>query len=224
MKCRELLLRRNVVNRSTAFSTCILVGILVLAAAAVPGVSIASAVGQDSTSETALTLPIAPDPSLCTIEPRSIDEFRVSSTTTDAPDSPETFVAIAAGSPADKSTVDAVTATVVEAAACINARNFLSLENLYTDAGWGGGDVDEFYFSMLAATPEPAAEGERYWIFAIALVQVLGDGRVAAVVQFAEDGVGGVDLMLFAEEGGRYLIDHWVDGPFDIEPDFSAFE
>jgi len=211
-------------NRSTVLSNCVLAGVLVLAGAVAPAFAIMGASAQDATPETSLTLPAAPDPSLCLVEPRSINEFQVSSATPDATDAPEPFFTIPAGKPADQATIDAITTTVIEAAACINARQFLSLENLYTEAGWGGGGVDEFYYGLLAATPEPAPAEEYYSIYAIELVQVLGDGRVAAVVQFQTDGAGGVDLMVFAEEGGRYLIDHWVDGPFDVEPDFSAFE
>ncbi|CAN5602361.1 hypothetical protein BH23CHL5_BH23CHL5_23930 [soil metagenome] len=208
-------------NRSTVLSLCVLAGMLVLGGAVAPAFTIGGASAQDASSP---TLPAAPDPSLCLVEPRSIDEFQVSEATPDETDAPAPGFTIPAGRPADQAMIDAVTNTVIEAAACINARQFLSLENLYTEAGWHGGEVDEFYLGMLPATPEAAAEEDYYAIFAVELVQVLGDGRVAAVVQFQEEGGGGVDLMVFAEEAGRYLIDVWVDGPFDIEPDFSAFE
>ena len=170
--------------------------------------------------DAAPTLPAAPDPALCTAEERSIEEYQAF-LGTPAP-TVETFE-ITAGKPADQATIDAVTATVIEAAACINSGDLKRLDRLYTDAFFTG-EVDQGYYDFLAAEHDPAPADERYAIFAVALVQVLADGRAAAVVQFQTDGAGGADLMVFAEEGGRYLIDHWVDGPFDIAPDFSAFE
>jgi len=165
------------------------------------------------------TLPAAPDPALCTVEPRSIDEYQVD---TGTPVPPPVSFTIAAGRPADQATIDAVTTTMVEAAACINSGDLKRLDRLYTDVFFNG-TVDQGYYDFLAAEHDPAPTDQRYAIFAIALVQVLDDGRVAAIVQFQTRGAGGADLMLFAEQGGRYLIDKWVDGPFDIEPNFGMF-
>jgi hypothetical protein len=193
---------------------------LAIAFAGAAGPALRATGAQDA----APTLPAAPDPALCTAEPRAIEEYRAF-LGTPVPAAPETFV-VTAGKPADQATIDAVTATLIEAAACINAREFRRLGGLYTDAGFAEdtAGIDQGTVDFFAATHEPSPVEDRYAIFAVALVQVLSDGRVAAIVQFQADGAGGADLMLFAEEGGRYLIDHWADGPFDIAPDFAAFE
>lgn len=188
---------------------------LVIAFVGAAGLPLRDTVAQDA----APTLPAAPGPELCTVEPRSIDEYHVDTGTPAPP--PPAFV-ITAGTPADQATIDAVTATTIEAAACINSGDLKRLDRLYTDAFFSGG-VDQGYYDFLAADHDPSPVDQRYAIFAVALVQVLSDGRVAAIVQFQTNGAGGADLMLFAEQGGRYLIDKWVDGPFDIDPDFSAF-
>jgi hypothetical protein len=173
--------------------------------------------------DAAPTLPAAPDPALCTAEERSIEEYQAF-LGTPAP-TVETFE-ITAGKPADQATIDAVTATLIEAAACLNAGDYRRFDSMYTDAGFAEDSVgmDQETLDVLLATPESRAVEDRYTIFAVALPQVLSDGRVAAIVQFQKDGAGGADLMLFAEEDGRYLIDHWVDEYYDITPDFAAFE
>lgn len=165
------------------------------------------------------TLPTAPDPELCKQEPRSIDDYTIISGTPEP--TPPTI--ITAGRPADQATIDAITATMIEVAACINSGDLKRLDRLYTDAAFNG-EVDQDTYNILATPFAPFPVGERNTIFAIALVQVLKDGRVAAIVQFQDNGVGGADLMIFAQQNGRYLIDQWVDGPFDIDPDFSAFQ
>ena len=192
---------------------------LAIALAGAAGLPLRAVGAQDA----APRLPAAPDPVLCRAEPRAIEEYEAS-LGTPVPAAPETFV-ITAGTPADQATIDAITTTLIEAAACINAGEFRRLGGLYTDAGFAEdtAGIDQEGVDFFAATHEPGPVEDRYAIFAVALVQVLADGRVAAVVQFQTGGAGGADLMLFAEEGGRYLIDAWVDGPFDIAPDFAAF-
>jgi len=178
---------------------------------------------QATSAQNVPTLPNAPDPSLCTAEPRDVEEYEAL-LGTPSPEAPESFI-MTAGAPADQATIDAVTLTLIEAAACINAGDFLRLGGMYTDAGFleESTGVDQEYIDFISATHEPGPVEDRYAIFAVVLVQVLADGRVAAVVQFQENGAGGADLILFAEEDGRYLIDTWVDEPFDIQPDFAAF-
>ena len=74
---------------------------------------------------------------------------------------------------------------------------------------------------FIAATPQPVPVEERNVLYAMYAVQILADGRVAAIMQVGKDGQGGVELMLFAKEGDRWLIDLWVDETFDIAPNFG---
>ena len=174
-----------------------------------------------------LTLPAVPDPALCTTEPRPIEAYRAL-LGTPVPADPEPVV-LTAGTPADRATVDAVIATMIQEAACTNAYGFGGHSGVYTDAGFAedSAGLDQETIDFFES-PENAAifEDEANWhgIYAVSAVQVLPDGRVAAIVQFGRDSAGPVDLMIFAEEDGRYLIDHWVDEPFDILPDFGDAE
>ena len=184
------------------------------------------AAGQEATPAAPVgpvALPVAPDPSLCTIEPRGIEEYQAFVGTPEATNLPP--VVITAGTPADRATVDAVTRTVAEVIACINARDFLRVGAVYTDAGFvedsGSNGLTQDVIDFIAQPPQAAPVEEWLVIHAVYAVQVLADGRVAAIVQFGAGGAGGVDLFLFAEEGDRYLIDLWLDEPFDIQPDFG---
>jgi hypothetical protein len=211
-------------------STFVLAAALALVGAFALGRPLPNAAAQDATPAPATgpaTLPVVPDPALCTTAPRPIAAYEAF-LGTPAPTAPEPVV-ITAGAPADQATVDAVIATMIQQAACTNAYGFGGHSGVYTDAGFAedNAGIDQETVDFFKSPENKAMfDDEANWhgIFAVSLVQVLADGRVAAVVQFQTDGAGGADLMIFAEEDGRYLIDHWVDGPFDIAPDFSAFE
>jgi len=215
-------------SRRLRSATAVLAAVLALAGAFALGRPTVGTAAQDATpaADGATTLPIAPDPELCETEPRPIAEFEAF---LGAPASVRPgAVVVTAGEPADAATVAAVTATVVELAACYNAAGPAGTSGLYTDAGFAEdfglitqGDIDFFAEGLEA---DPFAEGDaRAGVVAVFAVQVLADGRVAAIVESRESGQGRVDLFIFAEEDGRYLIDHWVDEPFDIAPDFRAF-
>ena len=216
-------------NRHALRTTLVLTATLALLGAFATGHLHRDAAAQDATPAAgveSITLPAEPDPELCMTEPRPSEEFEAL-LGTPAPTDPEPVV-LTVGEPGDQATIDAVTATMIELAACTNAHGFGGHSGLYTDAGFVEDNlgVDQETIDFFAS-PENAAmfAGEdRFGIFAVSAVQVLADGRVAAIVQFQADGSGGIDLMIFAEEDGRYLIDHWVDEPFDIQPDFAAFE
>jgi hypothetical protein len=183
------------------------------------GVRIAAAQEATPYPAGALALPAAPGPELCTLPPRGIDEY-AAFVGQPVPAAPES-VTITAGRPADPVTVDAITATMVAFAACINAGDYLRVGGAYTDAGFAednAANIDEGVLGFIASTPQPAPVDQRYAIYAIYAAQVLDDGRVAAIIQFGPDGTGGVNLLIFAEEGTRWLIDHWVDEPFLIRP------
>jgi hypothetical protein len=197
----------------------ILLLITVLGAALVGGIDAGNS-PRAAAQDTSPTLPAFPGPELCTVEPRSVDAYFV---LTGSPVPTPASVVIAAGKPADQTTIDAITTTMIEVAACINTGDLKRLDSLYTESYFFGGSDQDLYDYMIVDHGPPPVE-DRYGIFAIALVQVLSDGRVAAIVQFQADGMGGADLMIFAQQDGRYLVDDWVDGTYDIHPDFAAFE
>ena len=145
--------------------------------------------------------------------------------------------------PADAETVAAVGATAGEYFACINAGDFSRLLALYTEqaardnvafllsrgisqaldegtpaAALEAQLVEAFGgFATAAATPLPAER--RVPRVDVANVRVLSDGRVAAdVVVAGAQGVGGSGRLLFAEEGGRFLLVGPLASPEDGTP------
>lgn len=118
----------------------------------------------------------------------------------------------AGGVPADPAVVTAVTATLRELAACINAGDLQRAASLFTDRAFlwvfRGAEEDlsqeeiaEYLASI--ATPTPLPPDRRASLTGDVDVQVLTDGRIVAVSQ----GFGGEAVAFFAEENGRYLID-----------------
>jgi len=217
----------NYYHRRAAF---VLAAVLALAGAFAIGRPLLDAAAQDATPAPPagpFTLPAVPDPALCTTEQRPIEESEAL-LGTPAPTDLEPVV-LTAGTPADQATVDAVIATMIQEAACTNAHGFGGHSGVYTDAGFAedNAGLDQETIAFFES-PQNAAifEDEANWfgVSAVSAVQILADGRVTAIVQFGRDSAGPVDLMIFAEEDGRYLIDHWVDEPFDILPDFGDAE
>ncbi|HEY7035459.1 MAG TPA: hypothetical protein VH482_29230 [Thermomicrobiales bacterium] len=211
-------------------STFVLATLLALMAAFALSRPLLDAAAQNATpaaSTGSPTLPIAPDPSLCKTEKRPVEDSEAL-IGTPAPEHPEPVV-LTAGKAADQATVDAVIATVIEIAACTNAYGLGGHDGLYTDAGFieDSLGLDQESIDFLNS-PENAAmfadPADWFAIYDVSAIQVLADGRVAAIVQFGRDSAGPVDLMIFAAENGRLLIDHWVDEPFDIVLNFGDGE
>jgi pimeloyl-ACP methyl ester carboxylesterase len=179
--------------------------------AVAPVLSVAAHQATPSPAALGLELPMSPDPARCQIAPRPVEDFAGLIGTPVAP-TPAVFTE-PTGTPADQGIVDAVTATIIEFAACQSAGDFLRVGALYTDAGlaedftW----VDADALGFLAATPEPAAQDSWQVVHSVSQVEVLDDGRVGARVEFGKDARYGADYLIFAEQDRRYLIDHFVD-------------
>lgn len=202
----------------------VLAGALMLAATCVitPG-----AIAQDEETSPAppgpFTLPFAPPPELCTLPPRDIADYEAVMGTPQPTDLPA--VEVTAGAPADAATVEGVTATMVQIFACLNAGDYLRLAGVYTDAGFlednGSNGLTQEVIDFIKLPPTPVAEADRDVLYGVYAVQVLADGRVAAIMQRGIEGRGGVNLMLFKRVHDRWLVDLWLDEPFVILPDFS---
>ena len=189
--------------------------------AAGPGVA-----AQEETSPAPpgpFTLPFAPPPERCTLPPRDIAEYQAFVGTPGATDLPA--VEITAGRPADAATIEGVTATLVQVFACLNAGDYLRLAGAYTNAGFvedsGSNGLTQEVIDFIALPPTPVAEADRDVLYGVYAVQVLADGRVAAIMQRGVEGHGGVTLMLFQKVNDRWLLDLWLDEPFVILPDFG---
>jgi hypothetical protein len=171
-------------------------------------------------------LPVVPDPAECTVDAPTIDDVLAQVGATPVAELPaeEAITMPAAfslpeGEPADAETVDAVTATVREALACINTGNWLSVFAFFSDdysRRFGEANpISEAEVEMLR-TPVPEMPAEaRATLQAVREVRVLEDGRVAALVETIYPGEsppgGEVDFFVFVEEDGRWLIDDMVE-------------
>ena len=190
---------------------------LLVAAVLSLGGMVASA--QDATPAAS---PDVPDPAECRVEPRPVDDLALLTGTPIAAEA--TPVPLAGGEPADRETVAAVTATIREYYACLNAGDPLRLFALFSDGGlrrfaaeYGApipGDAAS------AATPVPVPPDERFFARAIRDVRDQGDGRVVATViesnlpleatgEFDDDALPPVVFVVAAADG-RYLIEDVV--------------
>lgn len=165
----------------------------------------------------------------CLIEPRTLDELvvlveRREATPADA--LPIDLVEnIPSGTHADIATVDAVTIAIEGLAACAREGDTLRLLALYTDGYLHAiGAAEPALFENLVATPVSDERlGSDLYIASIQEVTMLGDGRVSAMVT-----LGGVEdshpapgrtvLMIFANAGGRWLLDGQYERVWSGDP------
>ena len=191
------------------------------------GLLIGTSMGTMAQKATPDAITGVPDPSECTVEPRSLESFQAALATPAAtapaalPETPE----LPDGEPADAETEAAVLATLREGVACINAGQFDQLLAIYSDDAirnlLGGVDADPAALFNDLSTPEPAAEDERTEIIEVQGVVVLPDGRVAALIlgdDHADADPASPTLFVFVEQDGRWLIDAFIETPDDATP------
>jgi hypothetical protein len=170
-----------------------------------------------------------PDPSECTVAPRSVDELRrlfeavaAATPASGAAATPTAFVPPTGGTPADAATVAAVTDTLREIIACVNAGDIPRAFALQTDNKLRGDfaqDVsqgvtaDQLVQYVAVASPVPAQN----WVAVPTLsdVRVLDDGRVTARV-FSQD--QGNAFAIFVKQGDRWLLDVLENVPSSATP------
>jgi hypothetical protein len=173
---------------------------------------------------------IVPDPSECTVEPRPLSFFEQIAATPPAlpPNADQRFSkpgqdprpwTLPAGEPADPATVEAITATLREALACLNANDTLRFLALFSD------DVVRIFFALdplppealpfLAASPVASPPEQRLGYRSVHDVRVLPDGRVAGLGENydpTEPPFGmGTDFAIFVKVGDRWLIDSLIE-------------
>jgi hypothetical protein len=161
----------------------------------------------------ATELPVTPDPAECMAAPRPTAEF-AALVGTPVPAPRESFER-PRGDAADAETAAAVTATVRELVACLNAGDWRRAAALYTDAGFAVAFVgtSEQDLAVLEASPQPVEEMGRVVLIAVREIERLPDGRVGAVVVTGAEGTPDMYTFLFFTEGDdRWLVDDVVDG------------
>lgn len=172
---------------------------------------------------TPLPLPATPNPAECAVKPRTIAEMRRLAAGPATPPAVPPIIGPRpytppSGTPADAATVAAVTATMRELYACLNGGNPLAAAALMTPewiaAQFSSGTTAEAQLRALPATPQPLPPQFRIAVRAVRGVRVLPDGRVGAIVEIVLGPRGGVrdDWVVFAAQGGRWLIDGSVIG------------
>lgn len=156
---------------------------------------------------------VAPDPADCTVPPRDAASLRtIAATPGDIRTPPSSGLDIREPiEPANPSTVAAVTATVREVFACLNAGDKLRTAALYTD---------DALHPRLAEDPlmldeALAVRGPRA-AYRIEVVGVQSDGRAVAEIAFREAETIFTVSWIFARQGDRYLVDLVV--PLDSAP------
>ncbi|MDQ3225401.1 MAG: hypothetical protein M3Q50_02055 [Chloroflexota bacterium] len=204
-----------------------LIGGLAVVGLLMPGATMLAS-AQEATPAAA-ELPVAPDPSLCQVEPRPLAFFEqyVGTPTAMAAATPEAtpieegadavegtmegFVP-PVGQAADPETVDAVVATAVEVVACFNAGDLPRAFALYTDdlidVFAGAEPLPQEQFDIMAATPAAVPVEAREQVLAIREVVILPDGRAGGFVDFAfAGGYRETQYVVLTQEGERWLVD-----------------
>lgn len=171
-----------------------------------------------------------PDASECDIAPRPVSFFEQLIATPPAlpPNADQRFSrpaddlrpwTLPAGNPADAATIEAITATLHEALACLNANDPLRFLANFTD------DLVRLFIAIaplppealpaLAASPVAMPPDMRLGYLTIHDARVLPDGRVAALLDDydpTEPPYGlGTDFAIFKMVGDRWLIDSLIE-------------
>jgi len=225
--------------------------VLALGITAVTSVSAQEATPEASPVAVAedLTLPVNLIPSVvtdmmipaaeqCTVEAVSTDEVADELIAIEPRDPAELtdnlLVAIDAQGPADQATIDGVLATLTQFWACNNAGDRPAMVAVFTPQG-----IADLYSIDLelpdaelrdvvasALTPgDPRPEEDISGIDGIISIVALADGRTGALVLNTDPRIAGgaqvLDLVIFIEVGGQYLIDAFIGDPFDQTPGYG---
>lgn len=169
-------------------------------------------------------LPLTPDPTACTVEPRLVDFFAQFIGTPAVPSSPPTTAPaepfqLPAGDPANSETIAMVLDTLYQLGACLNAGELLRYAGVFTDDFWRRefvqfGPVVAGDLATLGVTPRALPDQGQVTLLAVVEARVLDDGRVAALVDIT-DPFGNPPgptryAWVFVEQDGRWLIDEQI--------------
>lgn len=172
----------------------------------------------------AAAFPATPSPDACTVEPRDAESLRellgppeaIAFPTTDPDASGTRVIEIPVGRPATPEIEEGIVATVHEFYACSNAGDMRRALALGTDRylqDYGDlGTLTAEDIAFLTGDPVPVPEEFQTAVIAVTNITVLGAGRAAAFVTVEapfED--PSTELMIFAQQGERWLIDEIIE-------------
>jgi hypothetical protein len=180
-----------------------------------------AAVAQDATPG---TVDLSPNPDQCTQAPRTLEAIQAMTATPTVGTSTIEISSAAdlpAGEEAPKEAIDGVVATVVENVACFNAGNYLALFGGMTDAYLltqiDGGPNEQAFIDMVSGTPVALADAQQTQLLDTREFTLYPDGRVGVLVYYktpstqSDDEVK-IDLWIFKEVDGRWLLDENISG------------
>ena len=158
---------------------------------------------------------IEPKPTECLVMPRKLQPPSEATPVAPGPGVLPTADSVPVGEPAPEADAAAVTATVREALACRNAGDVRRAYALFTD---------DMIYTLLGGDPGPAPEllyllenrnerplrGERLELVSVANVGILPDGKLRAEVVTANAETTFTDVLVFAGQDGRWLIDESI--------------
>lgn len=178
---------------------------------------------QDATPAAGLST----DPSLCTIEPTTVEALQALYGTP-APagageanslaesETPEVDV-IPTGTPADETVAAEITAAIQRQFACNNSGNLLAslagISDHFISTEIGNAVYDEDLVAALEASPVPIPAEQKVQLLAVRDITVYEDGRVGALIDYTiagnPEGNNGqeTDLFIFVNQDGVWLLD-----------------
>lgn len=181
------------------------------------GAILASPVGV---SALATSLPVTPDPSLCTAKPMTADELVTAATSGMAmivaspPATADTF-SFPQGKPADQKSIDAITETIIGALACSNAGNLMAYFSSYGDAALAtllageGITADTLAQTAAALANGIQVDSAKYAsLVGVREVALLPDGSVGMLVDTIFPTTSTdvqTDYLVFTEKEGKWI-------------------
>jgi hypothetical protein len=173
---------------------------------------------EEIASAQEVELPVTPDPEQCVAEPLTVEEISAMiaratpAATEESTNEPEEFT-LPVGEPADEETVQEITAFLVHAEACVNARDLLAVLSFFGEdiiVELIGTDVTpEDLAALPPATPEPRENW--HTLLDVRDVTILDDGRVGALVDvFSPEDGPMTSYFVFVRQDNTWTIDEVV--------------
>ena len=170
---------------------------------------------------------VSPDPAACTVDPLTFDDISAifASATPAAEATPTDTITVSVGSPADTDAYSAVAATLHMAVACLDGGDiarFLALLTPHaavTTFPWIGSEIARGNLNADSLVPQPVPADMQQTVLAIGGVNVLEDGRYAAVMIILDPQSGDPSPQalhfVLVKDGDRLLIDEVAE--FEID-------
>jgi len=184
-------------------------------------------------------LPITPDPADCAIDPLTEEDLRdlYLDATPEAVDTAGLVEDFEQSQSVDDATVDAVTQGIVDLLACANGGDFLAvLAGSTEDAAINffgpeedvsAEELEAELAEFASAEPEALPEEFRITLNAVLDVRELSTGQLGALIVSTDPETvetPTLDIILFEEADGTYLLAGFLDDPYGLTPGYGPGE